>query len=76
MSRFLKCFAILGVLVCADLAVAQTKPSAEKWQIDVLKAEDELRFDSDLKRLLESKDSDKRKRAALAAGRIGGRHSL
>jgi cyclophilin family peptidyl-prolyl cis-trans isomerase/HEAT repeat protein len=39
--------------------------------IRIVRAEDERRWDNDLKSLLASKDANLRKRAALAAGRIG-----
>lgn len=40
-------------------------------QIQILKAEDERRYDSALEKLLSDKNAGVRKRAALAAGRIG-----
>ena len=44
--------------------------------VKIIKAEDELRFDITLKDLLNSKNAPIRKRAALAAGRIGDERAI
>ena len=59
---------VLGFVLIAPPVNAQV-PLAT--QIDILKAEDELRFDKTLESLLKSPNEQIRIRAALAAGRIG-----
>jgi cyclophilin family peptidyl-prolyl cis-trans isomerase/HEAT repeat protein len=62
------------MLVVASAQVASTKYSAPIPQatlIQIMRAEDERRWDDSLKSLLSSNDAAIRKRAALAAGRIG-----
>jgi len=44
--------------------------------ISIVRAEDERRWDDSLKSLLSDKDAKVRKRAALAAGRIGDEHAV
>lgn len=66
MKNFLiACCAIL----CFSLSIFSQIPTATL--INVVKAEDERRFDKTLEDLLESADEKIRVRAALAAGRIG-----
>jgi len=60
------CFA---VLVCLSIQIFAQIPTTILVQIS--KAEDELRFDKTLENLMKSTDAKIRKRAALAAGRIG-----
>jgi cyclophilin family peptidyl-prolyl cis-trans isomerase len=59
---------LLFVALFSTLAFAQI-PTATL--VKIVKAEDELRFDSDLETLLNSPITDIKKRAILAAGRIG-----
>lgn len=69
----------VSFVLCAMMAVASAqsirlKPSAPvppATLIQIMRAEDERRWDDNLKSLLSSKDIAVRKRAALAAGRIG-----
>jgi len=78
-------------LICASLllsasltaAVAQrSRPGRSAPEISpnilvrILRAEDERRWDDSLKSLLSDKDAKVRKRAALAAGRIGDEHAV
>ncbi len=56
------------VAIFSTLAFAQIPPAT---LVKIVKAEDELRFDSDLETLLNSPKFDIKKRAILAAGRIG-----
>jgi len=69
---------VVLLLVAALTAVqAQRRPGASNSSasnsilIRILRAEDERRWDDNLKSLLSAKDAKVRKRAALAAGRIG-----
>lgn len=59
---------VLLVFACFSAALAQTPPAT---QINILRAEDERRFDKTLEDLLKSPNAAVRTRAALAAGRIG-----
>ncbi|HEU4434331.1 MAG TPA: peptidylprolyl isomerase [Pyrinomonadaceae bacterium] len=61
---------IVVVVVCVA-AFAQNSV-----QLRILKAEDERRWDADLKELLSNSNAAIRKRAALAAGRIGDEDSV
>lgn len=68
-----------SLVVCAMLAVAYSQsislknstPVPQGTLIQIVRAEDERRWDDSLKALLSSNDPAIRKRAALAAGRIG-----
>lgn len=60
--------AIALVAACFTSAFAQVKPSV---LVQIVKAEDARRYDKTLETLLASPDAAIRKRAALAAGRIG-----
>src|SRR2546423_2309022 len=55
-------------LVCFSSASAQVPMNVG---IQILKAEDARRYDGELEKLMRSPNADIRKRAALAAGRIG-----
>ena len=68
-ARFISAWVVIVVVSAA--AVAQSSIS-----VKILKAEDERRWDSDLKELLSNSDAGIRKRAALAAGRIGNEDSV
>lgn len=58
-----------GVLLLLTLTIGAQVPLATN--IAILKAEDERRFDKTLEDLLKHRNPEVRKRAALAAGRIG-----
>src|SRR5437016_7391801 len=69
-----------GIVIVALLttAFAQTRPRARtsiaiptNTLLQIIRAEDQRRWDDSLRSLLSSKDPKVRKRAALAAGRIG-----
>ena len=63
-SRFITVWIVVAVLSVTGLA-------QNSVQLRILKAEDERRWDTDLKALLSNANPAIRKRAALAAGRIG-----
>jgi HEAT repeat protein len=58
----------LSTLICLSAARAQVPMET---QIQIVKAEDARRYDAVLENLMKSSTADVRKRAALAAGRIG-----
>src|SRR4029079_4081445 len=66
-------------VLCAMLVVASAQATSAKYSapipqatvIQIMRAEDERRWDDNLKSLLSSNGAAIRKRAALAAGRIG-----
>src|SRR5687768_2424683 len=58
------------------LVVSATGLSQSSIAVRILKAEDERRWDNDLKQLLSNSNAVIRKRAALAAGRIGNEDSV
>ncbi|HEX3184858.1 MAG TPA: peptidylprolyl isomerase [Pyrinomonadaceae bacterium] len=64
-------FAWIVVVLLSVTALAQTSVL-----LRIVKAEDERRWDTDLKKLLTSPNPAIRKRAALAAGRIGNEDSV
>jgi cyclophilin family peptidyl-prolyl cis-trans isomerase/HEAT repeat protein len=71
---------IVAILACAVLV---SVASAQRRQVlsgpallRIIKAEDERRWDDDLRKLLLSRNALVRKRAALAAGRIGNEDSV
>ena len=67
-------FVLCAMAVVASAQAANAKYSAPLPQatlIQIMKAEDERRWDDSLKSLLSGNDPAVRKRAALAAGRIG-----
>lgn len=63
-SRFISVWIVVAVLSVTGVA-------QNSVQLRILKAEDERRWDTDLKALLSNANPAIRKRAALAAGRIG-----
>ncbi|MBK9163353.1 MAG: HEAT repeat domain-containing protein [Acidobacteria bacterium] len=58
----------LAVVLLSAVAIAEIPITIE---VQILRAEDELRYDTDIGDLLKHKDAEVRRRAALAAGRIG-----
>jgi cyclophilin family peptidyl-prolyl cis-trans isomerase/HEAT repeat protein len=68
---------IIGIsLVCVALSSASFAQSAATTLLKIVKAEDERRWDADLRDLFSSPNALVRKRAALAAGRIGDESSV
>jgi cyclophilin family peptidyl-prolyl cis-trans isomerase/HEAT repeat protein len=63
-------------LVCVALSSASFAQSAATTLLKIVKAEDERRWDADLRDLFSSPNALVRKRAALAAGRIGDESSI
>ena len=75
-KRLLSLPILIGTLACTIAAQpsqrdAQLKGISTKTLLQIVRAEDERRWDDSLKKLLTSTDPIVRKRAALAAGRIG-----
>ncbi|HJU91744.1 MAG TPA: peptidylprolyl isomerase [Pyrinomonadaceae bacterium] len=68
--------AVLTCIVLASVASAQKRPIPRATLVLITKAEDERRWDDDLRNLLTSPNAAIRKRAALAAGRIGDEDSI
>ncbi len=64
-------FALLFLVAFSQTISAQTRPVPPPTLLQIVKAEDERRWDDGLRTLLSSPNSSIRKRAALAAGRIG-----
>lgn len=75
----MKCFTILLALLCAlpvcALQERSSGPTAGQM-LEIIRAEDELRFDETLKSLLKNSDPQTRVRSVLAAGRIGDASAL
>ena len=68
---------IIGVcLVCLALSSAGFAQNQNQTLLRIVKAEDERRWDADLRDLFSSPNALVRKRAALAAGRIGDESSI
>src|SRR5215217_709396 len=70
---------IFLVLLCAALApvsFAQRRSIPSATLLSITKAEDERRWDDDLRKLFSNPSPLIRKRAALAAGRIGNEDSI
>ena len=70
---------IVALLICVVVAastLAQSRPISRKLLFIIIKAEDERRWDNDLRILFVSPSAAVRKRAALAAGRIGSEDSI
>jgi len=71
---------LLPLLTCGlafhGLAQSQTRQLPQSTLLRIVKAEDERRWDGDLRYLLTSPSSAVRTRAALAAGRIGNEGAL
>ena len=66
--------ATISLLILSAFSFTQTNKPRKISQaklIEILKAEDELRFDKVLKAFMRASNPELRKRAALAAGRIG-----
>jgi len=77
-TRFLTIWSVLVVLAATGLAQNGARPSAipSATAVQILKAEDERRWDTDLKELLKNSNPAIRSRAALAVGRIGNEESV
>ena len=73
-ALFLTCL-VLGPVCIAQTRSSQSIPPAPTLLI-ITKAEDERRWDDDLRKLLSSPNAAIRQRAALAAGRIGNEDSV
>jgi cyclophilin family peptidyl-prolyl cis-trans isomerase/HEAT repeat protein len=73
-----QCLACLLVLVFCQRAIAQQAQSSipNTVMVRIIRAEDERRWDADLQTLLADKNTAVRRRAALAAGRIGDERAL
>ena len=71
---------VVASVTCANAQRPRPKASAPSISTNILlrilRAEDQRRWDGDLKALLSDKDAKVRKRAALAAGRIGDERAL
>jgi cyclophilin family peptidyl-prolyl cis-trans isomerase/HEAT repeat protein len=79
-AAFWLCPSLLILFVCCQGAEAQPLKSRaavpNNVLMRILRAEDERRWDKELETLLADKDGAVRRRAALAAGRIGDEHSV
>lgn len=81
-NKTFKFLIVACVLTLASVAVAQKRPQPSRNSIPgptlllITKAEDERRWDNDLRGLLSSPSTAIRKRALLAAGRIGDEDSV
>jgi cyclophilin family peptidyl-prolyl cis-trans isomerase/HEAT repeat protein len=69
-------FALLISISLTSAAYAQKRPIPAATLLLITKAEDERRWDDDLRKLFSSPNALIRNRAALAAGRIGNEDSL
>jgi cyclophilin family peptidyl-prolyl cis-trans isomerase/HEAT repeat protein len=69
-------FALLICVVLTSITLAQTRSVPPATLLLITRAEDERRWDDDLRKLFSSPNALVRKRAALAAGRIGNEDSL
>src|ERR1041385_2695299 len=69
-------YAVLISLALCPSIVAQTRPVPPSTLLQIIKAEDERRWDDTLRNLLSSPNASIRNRAALAAGRIGNEDSV
>src|SRR5215203_5872657 len=70
---------IYALLVCITLTsaiVAQSRSIPAATLLQITRAEDERRWDNDLRNLLSNPNASIRQRAALAAGRIGNEESV
>jgi len=73
-KHFALCLTFLSLLILFSYEKAQSRKKTaipQSIQIQILKAEDERRFDGAIEKLLSDKSALIKKRAALAAGRIG-----
>src|ERR1051326_4367878 len=68
--------ALLIAFVLSASVTAQKRPVPPPTLLQIVKAEDERRWDDTLRNLLSSPNPSIRKRAALAAGRIGNEDSV
>ncbi len=68
--------AALLCIVLTSVTFAQNRPVPPSTLLLITKAEDERRWDDDLRKLFSSPNAVIRQRAALAAGRIGNEDSL
>ena len=78
-SRFITVCSVLVVLAVPGLAQNGARPSSKipsAVSVQILKAEDERRWDNDLRTLLSNPNPAIRQRAALAVGRIGNEDSV
>ncbi|HEU4832943.1 MAG TPA: HEAT repeat domain-containing protein, partial [Pyrinomonadaceae bacterium] len=64
-------YALLFSVVLSPSIFAQQRPIPLPTLLQIVKSEDERRWDDDLRNLLSSRNPSLRSRAALAAGRIG-----
>jgi len=69
-------YAFLIAFVLSPSISAQSRPIPTSTLLQIVKAEDERRWDDVLRNLLSSTNASIRKRAALAAGRIGNEDSV
>jgi cyclophilin family peptidyl-prolyl cis-trans isomerase/HEAT repeat protein len=69
-------YALLISLALSPAIFAQKRPVPPPTLLQIVKAEDERRWDDALRNLLSSPNASIRKRAALAAGRIGNEDAL
>src|SRR5690242_1894665 len=69
-------YALLIAFVLSASITAQNRPVPSPTLLQIVKAEDERRWDDTLRNLLSSPNQSIRKRAALAAGRIGNEDSV
>src|ERR1043166_4782583 len=74
-TKFLLQLLAWGLAFCS-LAQSQTRQLPQSTLLRIVKAEDERRWDGDLRLLLTSPSSAVRTRAALATGRIGNEGAL
>ncbi len=76
MKKLLSLLILPLALLFAFPAFAQNINIPQAVMLRIIRAEDELRFDRDLQDLLKSPDAKIRRRAALAAGRIGSENAI
>ena len=78
LSRYPKVLVLLLVTCASNLAQtrAREQPISQSILLRIVKAEDERRWDGDLRSLLTSPNPAVRSRAALATGRIGNEDAL
>jgi cyclophilin family peptidyl-prolyl cis-trans isomerase len=69
------CAFLISILLAPSIA-AQKRPIPPPTLLQIVKAEDERRWDDDLRTLLSSRNPSIRSRAALAVGRIGNEDSV
>src|SRR5262245_39531607 len=70
------CVLVLSAVADAQKRAKRTQAVPAATLLLITKAEDERRWDDDLRKLLSSPNAAVRKRAALAAGRIGDEDSV